>query len=74
MCDVTHNNLFGLGLTDAKILCRCIVFILVYIIVLSYQCSYDIICVMLVFWFPPFFDEIILLRIFKHYGFHVGIR
>ena len=55
MCDATHNKPFGLVLTAVNKVRRHIVFILDNITVLLYQWSYNILCLILSFWFPPGF-------------------
>ena len=55
MCDVTHHNSFGSGLTDVTKVRKRIVYILDEIFVLFYQGLYNIPCLMLSFRSPTGF-------------------
>ena len=54
---MTHHKPFGSGLTDVDEVHKSTVFILYDIFIFLYQWLYNILCLMLIFEFPPVFYE-----------------
>ena len=74
MCDLTHQNSFGLGWTAVNEFRGRILYILDNIMIFLYRCIYDIMCFVLSFWFLPGFWWRNFIVIFLHDALHARIR